>query len=52
MIHDGVIERAQSEWACSVVLVPNPDGSLRLLVDYRNSTALAVKDIYPLSRID
>ena len=52
MLDDGVIERANSEWAAPVFIVSKKHGSLRFCFDYRKLNDLTVKDSYPLSRID
>jgi transposase InsO family protein len=52
LLHQGIIEPAQSPWASNIVLVKKKDGSLRMCVDYRQVNSVTKKDAYPLPRTD
>lgn len=48
----GTIEECESPYASPVVLIPKPNGRMRVCVDYRKLNATTKTDKYPLPRID
>ncbi len=53
LLHLGVIEPASSTWGSGIVMAKKKDPKvLRMCIDFRNLNAVAIKDAYPLPRID
>ncbi|GJW29927.1 putative reverse transcriptase domain-containing protein [Tanacetum coccineum] len=48
----GFIRPSSSPWGAPVLFVKKKDGSFRMCIDYRELIKLAVKNRYPLPRID
>jgi hypothetical protein len=48
----GFIHPSTSPWGCPALFVKKKDESLRLCIDYRPLNAVAIKNKYPLPRID
>ena len=48
----GVIEHSCSEYSSPVVMIPKPDGSQRVCIDYRKINAVTRPDSFPIPRID
>ncbi|GFT17099.1 hypothetical protein TNCV_4738271 [Trichonephila clavipes] len=52
LLSEGIIEECESPYASPVVLIPKPNGTFRLCIDYRKLNEITVADIYPLPRMD
>ena len=52
LLQNKIIRVSNSPYSSPVVLVPKPDGSLRMCVDYRKLNSITVKTKWPLPRID
>ncbi|GFW53135.1 hypothetical protein TNCV_3293821 [Trichonephila clavipes] len=52
LLVEGIIEECESPYASPVVLIPKPNGTFRLCIDYRKLNETTVADTYPLPRMD
>ncbi|GFX71261.1 hypothetical protein TNCV_3410311 [Trichonephila clavipes] len=52
LLRQNVIEECESPYAAPVVLVPKPNGKVRLCVDYRKLNSVTKVDAYPLPRMN
>ena len=52
LLKDGIIEESLNPWSAQILVVPKPDGSGRLCVDFRKLDAVTEPDQYSLPRVD
>ena len=52
LLNKKVIRPSESPWSSPVVMVPKPDGTTRVCIDYRKLNGLTKKDAHPLPKID
>ncbi|GFV98197.1 retrovirus-related Pol polyprotein from transposon 17.6 [Trichonephila clavipes] len=52
LLAEGIVEECESPYASPVVLIPKPNGTFRLCIDYRKLNEITVADTYPLPRMD
>ena len=52
LLSGGLATPSSSPWASPCILVPKPNGQVRLCTDYRKLNNVTIKDSYPLPRID
>lgn len=52
LVANGWVVPSSSPWGAPILLVPKPDGTMRVCVDYRALNALTVKNRYSLPRVD
>ncbi|GFX89087.1 hypothetical protein TNCV_2853861 [Trichonephila clavipes] len=52
LLSEGIIEECESPYASPVALIPKPNGTFCLCIDYRKLNEITVADAYPLPRMD
>ncbi|GKD33330.1 hypothetical protein Tco_1248839 [Tanacetum coccineum] len=52
LLEKGFVRPSSSSWGALVLFVKKKDGSFRMCIDYRKLNKLAIKNRYPLLRID
>ncbi|KYO36537.1 hypothetical protein Y1Q_0024252 [Alligator mississippiensis] len=48
----GIIEDSQSPWRSPMMVIPKPNGSIRLCIDYRKVNEIATFDAFPMPQVD
>ena len=51
MIKAKVVRKSKSPWSAPVILIPKPNGTKRMCIDYRRLNAITVQQNWPLPRI-
>jgi len=52
LLEKGFIRESKSPWGAAMFLVNKPDGSKRMVIDYRGLNAVTVRNRYPLPKVD
>jgi hypothetical protein len=52
LLRDGFIRASQSPWGSPMFLVDKPDGTKRMVIDYRGLNKNTIRNRYPLPRVD
>jgi hypothetical protein len=52
MLDLGLVERSYSDYSSPVVMIPKPDGTQRVCIDYRKLNAVTTPDSFPIPRVD
>ncbi|GFS66858.1 retrovirus-related Pol polyprotein from transposon 17.6 [Trichonephila clavipes] len=52
LLSEGIIDICESPYSSPVVLIPKPNGTFCLCIDYKKLNEITVADTYPLPRMD
>ncbi len=52
LLQANIIKPSKSPWAAPVLLVPKPDNTKRMCVNFKKLNNITIKDAYPIPRID
>jgi hypothetical protein len=51
LLNAGIIRPSKSPWSAPIVLIPKPDGSFRVCINYKKLNSITIKDAFPIPRI-
>jgi hypothetical protein len=52
LLQANIKKPSKSPWAAPVLLVPKPDNTKRMCVNFKKLNNITIKDAYPIPRID
>ena len=52
LLDEGNIEQSSSQWASPAIMVPKPNGGIRLCIDYRKLNKITTPDVFPMLLIE
>ena len=52
MMKKGFIQRSQSRYGAPVIFTPKKDGTMRMVIDYREINKITIRNGYPLPAVD
>ena len=52
LLEEGIIEPSSSQLASPAIILPKPNGGIRLCIDYRNLNKITTPDLFPMPLIE
>ena len=52
LLLNNIIQPSKSPWSSPIVLIPKPDGSKRMCINFKSLNRITTKDKFPIPRID